>query len=69
MSNNPMNDPIEDYTVVVIYRKPDLHRQVGQFPLKLGKTGGAHIKNPEALITLIEDAVFNNEIKEGKASP
>jgi hypothetical protein len=59
-----MIDPIEGYAIVLIYRKPDLHRQVGHFPLKVGKTGGAHIKNPESLITLIEDAIFMNEQKE-----
>ena len=64
MSQNPMNDPIEGYELVLVYRKPDLHRNVGSFPLNLGKTGGAHIKNPESLIVLIEDAVFNNEQKE-----
>lgn len=64
MSNNPMIDPIEGYELVLVYRKPDLHRQVRSFPLNVGKTGGAHIKNPESLIVLIEDAIYLNDMKE-----
>lgn len=64
MSQNPMIDPIEGYELVLIYRKPDLHRQVRSFPLNVGKTGGAHLKNAESLIVQIEDAIYLNEHKE-----
>lgn len=64
MSNNPMIDPIEGYELVLVYRKPDLHRQVRTFPLNVGKTGGAHIKNAESLIVMLEDAIYLNDMKE-----
>lgn len=63
MSNDkPLTGPIEGYELNLSYvGKPGDFKLVKTIPLRLGRTGGAHITNKEDLIRLIEDAVFNNE--------
>lgn len=39
-------------------------RLIKTIPLKVNSLGGAHVTNKEDLISLIEDAVFNNEKEE-----
>jgi len=53
--------PIEGYDLILTRRKPDKYSQVKIIRLSLNKVGGAHITNPEDLITQIEDAVFLHE--------
>lgn len=53
-------EPIEGYTVAV-FREGDSNNPIFEEDLKLNKAGGAHITNPEALIQMLEDAVFHNE--------
>jgi len=53
--------PIDGYELLVVRREPNTHKQVKVIRLRLSKTGGAHVMNPEDLIRQIEDAVFLNE--------
>lgn len=50
--------PIDGYEILVVKRVPNSHKQVKSIDLRMDKTGGAHIKNPEDLVRQIEDAVF-----------
>lgn len=58
-SKTPLVDPITGYTVSVF--KEGGNNPVMEEDLKLSRVGGAHITNAEALIILIEDAVFKEE--------
>lgn len=59
--NNQQAEPIEGYTVAIF--KKDGNNPIFEEDLRLSRIGGAHITNPEALIMMIEDAVFHEEDK------
>ena len=52
-------EPIEGYTVTIF--KKGGNNPIFEEDLRLSKVGGAHITNPDALITMLEDAVFKEE--------
>jgi hypothetical protein len=55
-------EPIEGYTVSIFWEGGG-DNPIYEDDLKLSKVGGAHITNPDSLITLLEDAVFKHEEK------
>jgi len=58
MSNKPtLTDPLDGYRIKVTR----YDGTVANLELKVNQVGGAHITNPEALVVMIEDAVFNHE--------
>ncbi len=56
-------EPIKGYTVAIF--KEGGNNPVFEEDLQLSKVGGAHIKNPDSLIMMLEDAVFQEEKKIG----
>lgn len=59
----PLIGSIEGYSIV-LYKTDEVGQTASvviRADLRLSKIGGAHIKNPEDLIMLIEDAVFREE--------
>ncbi len=54
-------EPIKGYTVAIF--KKGGSNPIFEEDLRLSKVGGAHITNPDALIMMIEDAVFHEEDK------
>lgn len=61
----PMLEPITGYTVAV-YKLVESDRSaccIMEEDLKLSKVGGAHVTNADAIIMMIEDAVFKEEEK------
>ena len=55
-------DLIEGYEITIGRHKDDrTYKQVKTVPLRLNRTGGAHILSPDDLTRLIEDAVFKEE--------
>lgn len=64
MSDNPLIKPIEGYQITVVKKGVEFHRHIKTLPLTLSRVGGCHVRNAEDLIMMIEDAVFNNEMKE-----
>ena len=62
----PLVEPIAGYTVAVfrLVESGQPANCVMEEDLKLSKVGGAHITNAEALIMLLEDAVFQEEEKQ-----
>lgn len=59
----PLAEDIKGYTIAVfkLVENDQPTNVVMEVDLRLGKVGGAHVKNPEDLIMLIEDAVFKEE--------
>lgn len=59
----PLVEDIEGYTVAVFkqVQPGESANVVMEVDLRISKTGGAHVKNPDDLIMLIEDAVFKEE--------
>jgi len=55
-----LTDPIKGYTIAVFKEGSD-HNPIFEEDLRLNKVGGAHVTNPDALIMMIEDAVFIEE--------
>lgn len=56
----PLVAKIEGYTVVV-FKNGHKDNPITELDLRLNKVGGAHIENPDDLIMMLEDAVFNEE--------
>jgi hypothetical protein len=57
--------PLTGYEINIGHYNPRRDfRLIKTIPLKVNSLGGAHITNKEDLISLIEDAIFNNEKEE-----
>jgi hypothetical protein len=67
-SKDPLILPIEGYRIALVKEGEEFNTHIKDFPLRLSKVGGAHIKNPEDLIMLIEDTVYKQEQKDAKHS-
>jgi len=61
----PMAAKIEGYVLTVTNQNTDNGDVILEKRLRLNKVGGAHVENPEDLIMMIEDAVFNAEKSDG----
>lgn len=58
----PLVEPIKGYMITVTQYGPTGDEFIAlETPLQLNKVGGAHVKNPDDLIMMIEDAVFTLE--------
>lgn len=54
-------DPLEGYTIAVFKQNNDKGVVIFEDDLKMNLVGGAHIVNSDALIVMIEDAIFVEE--------
>lgn len=57
----PLMAPIKGYYITITNQNDDDGEVIMESELNLTKVGGAHVKNPEDLIMMIEDAVFNDQ--------
>jgi len=63
-SESPLVEDIDGYLLVLWKMKPTEDVEVLNVPVRLSKVGGAHVKNSDDLITMIEDAVYRQEGKD-----
>lgn len=57
---NKLVTPIEGYVITITNQNKDDGEVVLEIPLRINQVGGAHLTNPDDLVMMIEDAVYND---------